>query len=165
MPTDTKRVLIEQAGGKCSNPGCANRLLEVHHVHEWHVYQTHDAAHMIALCAACHDSVTRGDLQITDDELYEWKRIDRSTSTPTGHLFVEPGESPRLLLGSIAVEGGSGVIVFDLSEHHRLSFAVRDEDIMLINLKIASVEGTPLLDVVDGYVRQRDPAIELRTRP
>jgi hypothetical protein len=129
VPVHIKRVLLDQAGYKCANPGCPNSLTEFHHIHEWRVYQTHDAEHMIAICPACHDAVDRGDLQISDEELYGWKGIDRSLSVPIAHIFVEPGPTPRLRLGSITVQGESGVIVFDLSERHRLSLAVRDGDI------------------------------------
>jgi hypothetical protein len=52
-----------------------------------------------------------------------------------------------------------------MPEGQRLSFAVRDGEIMLLNLKISDLDGNLLLDVVDGYVRQREASIELRTRP
>jgi len=164
VPEPIKRTLIEQAGRKCANPGCPVTLLELHHIKEWHIYQTHDAEHMIALCATCHDSIDRGDLQIPDETLYRWKRIDRPASVKTGHIYVEPGPAPKLLLGSIAVQGDSDVLVFDMSERQRLSFAVRDNEIMLLNLKISDTQGDLLLDVVDGYVRKGSAPIRLRTR-
>jgi hypothetical protein len=120
---------------------------------------------MIAICAACHDSVDRGDLQISDNALYRWKGIDRNSATNIGHIYVEPGAAPKLLLGSIAAQGDSGLIVFESSKQQRLSFVVRDGEIMLLNLKISSPDGNLLLDVVDGYVRRREPSIEYRTRP
>ena len=160
-----KRLLVEQAGNKCANPGCPNRLIELHHIQEWHVYHTHDAEHMIAICPACHDSVDRGLLQISDETLYRWKRIDRSRAPSTGHIYVEPGAPPALMLGSMVFRGESGVVVFDMAERHRLSFAVRDNDILLLNLKLSDASGNPLLDVVDGYVRTRSGEVELRTRP
>jgi hypothetical protein len=120
---------------------------------------------MIAICPSCHDAVDRGRLHISDDDLYRWKGIDRSDSLATAHIFIEPGEAPRLLLGSFTVEGESGLVVFDFAERHRLSFALRDGDIMLLNLKISDPEGRLLIDVVDGYVRQRDPNVDFRTRP
>lgn len=159
-----KRTLIEQTGRKCANPGCPVTLLELHHIKEWHVYQTHDAEHMIAICATCHDSVDRGALQISDETLYRWKGIDRSNSIPTGHIYVEPGPAPKLLLGTIAVQGDSGVIVFNMSQGQRLSFTVRDGEIMLLNLKISDSEGKLLLDIVDGHVRRQAPSIDFRTR-
>jgi hypothetical protein len=165
VPAPMKLTLIEQAGRKCANPGYPNRLVELHHIREWHVYQTHDAVHMIAICAACHDSVDRGQLQISDEALYRWKGIDRSSATNIGHIFVEPGEVPRLLLGSITARGDSGLIVFASSEQQRLSFVVRDGVIMPLNLKISTPDGVLALDVVDGYVRKREPSIEYRTRP
>src|SRR5689334_13790952 len=130
-----------------------------------YIYQSHDVNHMIAICPSCHDAVDRGFLQISDDELYRWKGIDRKEALSTGHIFIEPGEAPRLLLGSLVVQGSSGLILFEFAEHHQLSFAVRDNDIMLLNVKISNLNGDPLLDVVDGYVRQRSPSIELQRRP
>jgi hypothetical protein len=165
VPSDTKRILIDQAGRKCSNPGCPNRLVELHHIREWHIYQTHDAEHMIAICSSCHDAVDRGHLQISDEELYRWKGIDRRSALATAHIFVEPGDAPGLLLGSLVAKGESGLVVFDFAEHHQLSFAVRDGDIILLNVKISDPTGNPLLDVVDGYIRQRSPSVELHTRP
>lgn len=164
VPNDIRRTLIEQAGRKCANPGCPVTLLELHHIKEWHIYQTHDAQHMIAICATCHDSVDRGLLQISDETLYRWKGIDRPDSVKTAHIYVEPGPAPKLLLGSIAVRGDSGVVLFDMSEAHRLSFAIREGEILLLNLKISDPEGRLLLDVVDGHVRKHDTAIEFQTR-
>jgi hypothetical protein len=60
VPKPMKLQLVEQTSGKCANPGCANVLLELHHIREWRVYHVHDADHMIAICASCHDSVDRG---------------------------------------------------------------------------------------------------------
>ncbi len=159
-----KAALYEQAGRKCANPGCPSILLELHHIREWHVYQTHDEAHMVALCATCHDHVDRGDLHISDDDLYHWKGIPRVTR-PTAHLFVEPGPPPALLLGSICCRGDSGLTVFDLSGSLRLGFVVRDSDIMLLALRVSDLEDNLIVEVVDGYVRSQDPRIELEHRP
>ncbi len=82
-----------------------------------------------------------------------------------GHIYVEPGESPRLLLGSVCVHGNSGLVVFDFSDRHQLSFAVRGDDIMLLNLKVSAASGERLLDVVDGHVRVQRTGIEFRSRP
>lgn len=164
VPHQAKLVLFEEAGRKCANPGCPNRLVELHHIREWHVYQTHDARHMIALCAACHDSVDRGSLHISDEDLYRWKGIPRDVGS-TAHLYVEPGKPPRMLLGSIAVRGDSGLVVFDFANHHRLSFTVSDGEIMLLNAKLSNLQGRTLLDVVDGYVRQRAAELQMLTRP
>jgi len=35
-----KKLLIEEAGYKCANPGCSNRLIEIHHIKEWSIYHT-----------------------------------------------------------------------------------------------------------------------------
>jgi hypothetical protein len=150
--------------GQVRQSGLPNQLLQLHHIEEWHVYQTHDEAHMVAVCAGCHDSIQRGGLSISDDDLYRWKGVDRS-AFPTAHWFVEPGISPRLLAGSVALEGDSGLLVFDFGRHNRLSLALVDNDIVLLNVKLSTYGGEPVLDVVDGYIRQRDEDITLETRP
>jgi len=119
---------------------------------------------MIALCATCHDHVSRGVLRIEDDDLYRWKGIPRD-APPIAHLFVEPGNAPSLLVGSICCRGDSGVVVFDLSDSLRLSFAVHDDDVMLLSLRIADLHGHALVEVVDGYVKARDERISLEQRP
>lgn len=69
------------------------------------------------------------------------------------------------MAGSVALEGDSGLLVFDFGRHNRLSFALVDNDIVLLNVKLSTYGGEPVLDVVDGYIRQRDEDITLETRP
>lgn len=161
---EMKLLLVDQAGGKCANPGCANRLVQLHHIKQWHVYQTHDEAHMIAVCAGCHDHIHRGELRISDEDLYKWKRIDRTKAATTGQIFIEPGPAPVVVLGNARLEGSDGVVAFDFSRH-RLAFAVREGNLMLLNVKLSSSDGEPLLDVVDHYVRQQADGIKLDLRP
>ena len=159
-----KRVLLQQTGYKCANPGCSNKLLEIHHIKEWAIYQTHDEESMIAICPTCHDAVTRGKLTISDDELYSWKGIERSAAMLTGQIFVEPSSFPRLVLGDFNFIGPEGVTIIEF-EHTKLSLAVRENELAFLNLRIADSDGNPLLDVVDNYVRQRTPDITIDSRP
>lgn len=146
-----KSRLIAEAGDKCANPGCPNVLVELHHIREWHVYRTHDPDHMIALCPACHDAVDRGDLRITDEIAYEWKGIARE-GVSRGHLYVEPSNSPpKLLLGSLAAQGESGLVVFSESEQSQLSFRLVGLDVMHLNATIAAANGRPMVRVTDGH--------------
>lgn len=147
-----KRKLITEAGGKCANPGCPNVLVEIHHIREWHIYRTHDPEHMIAICPACHDAVDRGDLKITDEDAYSWKRIVRQAAS-RGHLYVEPGDvPPTLLLGSIAAQAESGdLVVFSQREDSQLSFKIAGLDIMQVNAIICGVDERPLVRVDDGH--------------
>ncbi|MFE6484103.1 HNH endonuclease signature motif containing protein [Streptomyces sp. NPDC057757] len=163
VPQRMKRVLIEQVGGKCANPGCPNRLLELHHIREWAVYRTHDEAHMIALCPSCHDSVDRGTLTITDDELYQWKGIERSKSAFTGSIFIEPAAAPSIRFGSITLKGPEGVTLFKFASQ-KLAFAVREDELLVLNLKLADATGNIVVDVVDNYIRQRDSGITIESR-
>lgn len=119
---------------------------------------------MIALCASCHDSVSRGPLRISDEDVYTWKGIERRMPR-VGHVYIEPsGQPPKILLGSVSAVGDDGLVVFDLAAGHKLSFAVRDGDIMLLNLKILSA-GSTIVDVVDGYVRTTDDRVQIDSRP
>jgi hypothetical protein len=144
--------LVAEAGGKCANPGCAVRLLEIHHIREWAVYQTHDQKYMIALCASCHDAVTRGDLRLDDKTLYRWKGLVRGPGQSSGHLYVEPGGRPRVLIGSITAQGDSELVIFDLKSQQDLSFHVREQIIMHLNATVLDVRGNLLLKVVDNHV-------------
>lgn len=91
VPPAMRERLVAEAGRKCANPGCAVRLLELHHIRAWAVYQTHDERHMIALCPSCHESVTPGDLRLDDETLYRWKNLIRGSGQASGHLSIEPG--------------------------------------------------------------------------
>jgi len=147
-----KRTLFRDAGNKCANPGCANWRAHVHHIMEWAVYETHDAAHMIAICPSCHDAVHNGPLLIDDETVYAWKRIRRA-GDPRGHVYVEPGDRTLMLLGSLTVTGDQGITVFELGDNNRLGFRVVDGDVMLVNLRIADVRGREVLRIIDGHVK------------
>jgi hypothetical protein len=87
---------------------CESGVLVIPDAHSPHsglaVYETHDAKHMVAICPTCHDAVHNGPLIIDDQKVYGWKHIKRS-KTQRDHVYVEPGDSPKLLLGTIAVTG------------------------------------------------------------
>jgi hypothetical protein len=159
-----KQTLINQAGGKCANPGCPNRLTEIHHIKRWAVYETHDIEHMIAICPACHDAVSRGNLRVSDEDTYRWKGIERPAAARTGSIFVEPGPAPSLLFGSFVFRGVDGITLFDFARQ-KVSIAVRDGELIFLNLKIADAAERPLIDVVDNYVKQRRDDISVEMRP
>jgi hypothetical protein len=166
IPDRIKMQLINEAGNKCANPGCPNTLTEFHHIREWAVYKTHDQKHMIAICPACHDNVSRGRLRIDDDTLYNWKQIARK-SQDSHHIYVEPGSPVGLLLGSIAVETlNNRAVVFELLENQRLEFEVIDNDIILVDFVIKSLKGETLLKMTKNYIKynQFDDNIEIRRR-
>jgi hypothetical protein len=149
-----KTALIAEAGGKCANPGCQNRRTQLHHIREWHVWETHDRAHMIALCPSCHDAAHHGELLITDDELYRWKDIARKPSDDIrDHYYVEPGEPSELVLGNVGIISHTGFRAFDLSPSNQLGFRVVGGDIMRVNLTITTLAGQEALRVVDGDVK------------
>src|SRR4051812_27474471 len=112
VPAETRRRLVEAAGNKCANPGCANFRTHLHHIEQWAVYESHDAEHMIAVCPTCHDAIHNGPLVIDDETVYRWKGgIHRDDSgARRDHIYVEPAAQSFLLLGSLAITGQQGVM-------------------------------------------------------
>jgi hypothetical protein len=165
IPDRIKKQLIKEAGNKCANPGCPNSLTEFHHIREWAVHKTHDQRHMVAICPACHDNVSRGKLRIDDETLYNWKKIARK-SQDSHHIYVEPGSPVRLLLGSLAVETLNKTVVFELLESQRLEFEVIDSDIVLIDFTMKSLEGETLLKMTKNHIKYNklNDDIEVRAR-
>ncbi len=152
VPQKLRQKLVDDAGGKCANPGCAAFRTHIHHIQQWAISETHDGEHMIAICPTCHDAVHFGPLIIDDDTIRRWKQIERSKAG-RDHVYVEPGASSKLLLGTIAVTGLDGVTVFELGNSNKLSFRPEDTDIMLVNLAVSTKTGDEILRVVDGHVR------------
>lgn len=153
VPPATKAALRAQAGGKCANPGCPVARTHLHHIREWAVYESHDDEHMIAVCPTCHDAIHLGELPVDDQTLYRWKSITRTDAARRGHLYVEPSREAKLLLGSISVTGDAGLVVFELSERNRLSFALQDGEIVLLSLTVTDVRGREVVRLVDGHVK------------
>lgn len=152
VSTRLREQLRAEAGGKCANPGCANRRTELHHVREWAIYRTHDRQHMIAVCPACHDAIHHGEIPLSDDTLVSWKRIVRAAEV-RDHIWVEPGAATKLLLGTIAVSTTEAVTVFRLSEHNELSFRIADSDILLTDLRVTSLAGVEIVRVTGNHLR------------
>ena len=151
VPVALKRELIREAGEKCANPGCPSKRTHIHHINEWHVYETHEGSDMVAICPTCHDAVHYGSLPIGDETLRRWKGIERPTSR-RDHVYVEPGETSKYLLGSFVVTAKDGLTVFDLG-HSRLSFRIADGEIMLVDLVVSSADGREILRIVSGHVK------------
>ena len=151
-----KRQIVEEAGNKCANPGCTNWRVHIHHIEHWAVYESNDQKILIAVCPTCHDAIHHGRLEIPDETLYVWKHIKRTKVPEISHLYVEPGEEIKLLTGTIAISTtNQEVIVFQLSANNSLKFRILDEDIMMLNLKIADTNGKEVLRVVDNHVRSK----------
>jgi hypothetical protein len=164
IPIDTRRTILREAGNKCANPGCANRVTEIHHIKEWHIYHSHDAEHMIAICPSCHGGVDRGGLTIDDETLYRWKTIRRTEASTRGHIYIEPGDlAPKLVLGTISVQSETAFVVFELGKYSNLEFCVRGEQILIPRLRVGTNDG-PIIDVIDGHVMKKDRDVEFRSR-
>ena len=154
IPTNIKLSLINESGMKCANPGCVNYTVHIHHIKMWAVYETHDQAHMIAICPVCHSQVHNGELIIDDETLYRWKSLSRTVSKRS-QLYVEPGIFPRILLGTIAVAGNNELLIFDLSPNNRLGFHIVDDDIFLLNLKLKDLRGKEIIRVIENVVKYK----------
>lgn len=149
-----KRLLIEESGGKCANPGCSNWRVHIHHIKHWAVYKTHDSAHMIAICPSCHDAVHHGMFKITDEELYRWKGIQRPAAPDSAHIFVEPASELKLLTGSLCISTTNDqAVVFKLSNTNRLEIRVLDKDILQVSAHLQDEHAKELLRVVENHVR------------
>jgi len=154
VPAAIKRTLLEEAGGRCINPGCANERVHLHHLEEWAVYQTHDERDMIAICPACHDAVHFGSLAITDDTLRQWKAAGQGPRK-SDLLYVEPGRSPLIKLGQISItaEGNEGLHVFTLGPSNHLSYKIEDGDMTLATIRVADAAGETIVRMQDNRVR------------
>ncbi|MHB1038681.1 MAG: HNH endonuclease [Pirellulales bacterium] len=159
VPPAIKEALLREVGNQCANPGCPSGFLEFHHIDEWHVYQTHDQAAMIAVCPTCHGQVHRGNLRIDDATIRGWKRRQHQGAggisiLPRHRVYVAPAKQCSLLLGTLRFANASsntpGLTMFELSPTNMLGFEISDREFLHLNLKIADARGNQILRVVDG---------------
>jgi hypothetical protein len=110
---------------------------------------------MVAVCPSCHDSIHYGLLEIDDSTVYAWKGMERD-GKHMGHLYVEPAANPWIVMGSCRVLTETTARVFHLSDNNRLSFAIQRGRFMSVDLDMHTLDGNPLLNVVNGYVEYRN---------
>ncbi|HBO1420011.1 HNH endonuclease [Pseudomonas aeruginosa] len=153
VPNSIKRLLLEEAGGKCANPGCANSRVEYHHIKEWAVFKSHNQKDMIAICPVCHDAVHYGNLKITEKTLYEWKNIVRSPGPIRSNFYIEPGVESKVILGSISFSQNSPrqTTIFSLSDEQYLKFEVKDE-FLNISTQIIGRDAQPLIRITNNNI-------------
>lgn len=166
IPKALKELLINESGGKCANPGCSNVRSEIHHIEHWAVVKTHDAKHMIAVCPSCHDACHNGKLKITEEDLYIWKKIERSSTKGFGHIFVEPSAISRLLTGSISLstDNNQKLIAFNLSKNDKLEFSI-DDDFLKVSTQLSDPYGNIIIKVKDNNLTfNKDPDITFLQR-
>ncbi|MEO6032532.1 MAG: HNH endonuclease signature motif containing protein, partial [Burkholderiaceae bacterium] len=167
-PSNTKKLLREEAGGKCANPGCGNTRVHFHHIKEWAVYKSHDLQHMIAICPVCHDAVHNGVLEISDETLYQWKaERSRALGLTTIPLYVEPSPDVRLELGSWSFKTENTLLsLFELSKDNLLGIRLLEPDDLRISARISDASGREVLRVVENLVRvQVDQKVKIESRP
>jgi len=163
VPTSVKAALLDEAAGQCSNPACPNTLVELHHIKEWAIYQTHDQTHMIALCPVCHDAVTRGELRLTDGTLYEWKALDAER---WGGVQVPPASLNKLLVGSISTTSDAPFAVFDFDSRQSLSFHLDESGrLLMVNADIHDIQGNRLLEIRHNTTTYIADEVEREQRP
>lgn len=159
VPRQMKRRLHREAGEKCANPGCSALRTQLHHIQEWHVYQTHDEQHMIAICPSCHDAVHHGALEITDETLYRWKQIRREPST-RGHVYIEPRKNPTVELGTNLLFGPpDGFFAFSLSQRNRWEIRIVESEILLISFSLSALSGQEVLRFRENHWKLELPDI------
>lgn len=156
IKTKVKQRLIDAAGGKCANPGCSNRRVEIHHIKHWAIYKCHSEPDMIAICPSCHDNAHHGTLKISDEILYMWKEVAREGSPHTAHLYVEPSSGLKLFGGNATyTTTNSQMTLFELSNKSRLKFRVVDGDLLQVSAAFHNSSGKEVLRVVENNVRVR----------
>lgn len=167
IPRPIKRRLIEEAGGKCANPGCSSTKVQFHHIKHWAVYKAHSADDMIAICPSCHDAAHHGKLKIPDETLFLWKGAFRSRDVVRDVLFVEPANEVGLLVGTIVLTtANQSLIAFQLSNLNTLAFRLEDSDIMLVRARLRDLAGQEVLRVSDNRVKVlRDQNVSFERRP
>lgn len=166
IPKATKAALLKESGGKCANPGCDTIRLEIHHIKEWAAYKTHDEKHMIAICPTCHDAVHNGTLEISDDTLYEWKKIDRDSETHHTHLYIEPGKTSAVFFGGIKFQQKKEqkTILMKFENDNKLEFSV-DDGWLEVSTTLKDRAGKIILQVTKNKLTiNRDPDIKIDQR-
>jgi hypothetical protein len=143
--------------------------MEFHHIKQWAAYRCHNASDMVAICPSCHYAAHHGALKISDDDLYRWKKLDRSDATgavDTAQIYVEPSRTIKLLTGTVAISAsGSEAAVFSFSGANRLKLRVLDGDLLQISARFYRPAGLEILRVVENNVRVvRDKNVKFEFR-
>jgi hypothetical protein len=121
---------------------------------------------MIAVCAACHDYIHRGKLNITDEMLYSWKQISRNVEYMYSNLWIEPGPRPQLWFGTFAFQTESKISIIELSPHNRISFEVNGPDLLILDLHLTGKDGIPLIEIRNNTITHKiHPDLYLETAP
>lgn len=153
IPKQLRRQLIKEAGDKCANPGCSNWRTHIHHVKRWAIFKTHVSDDMIAVCPSCHDAIHNGLLRPSDDDLYQWKGIERSEFSRRSHIYAEPAKKLAILIGSITIVPSHAVAVFGLSDLNNLSFRVLNQEIVQLTAHLIALDDSEIVHVFENYVR------------
>ncbi len=170
IPASVKRGILKAAGGKCANPGCASRLINFHHMDQWHIHHRHNPDRMVPICPTCHSHIhqTHG-IPISDKETAMWKLIRRASDevARASHLYVEPGLPASVILGTTRFTTcNDRVLLLHLSERNHLSFKIVNGSILLLDLAMSNPRSVPLLTVTDSHtLTSNDPAVRCDARP
>lgn len=156
VPKKIRQQLVAEAGNKCANPGCSSWRTHLHHIDQWHIYRTHNADAMIAICPTCHDHVHFGGrLTIDDDTLRRWKTIPASGALSEALLYVMPVTSGpvRVLLGSIAVQTtGNQLTLFRFGNGSTLSMQVLKQRHFRVSASLLDAADIEVVEVLENHV-------------
>ncbi len=108
---------------------------------------------MIAVCPNCHDSIHHGQISITDEILYEWKKIKRPSTDIRSHLYIEPSQETFLILGTCTFSNSEGMYLFNLATKQYLNFKIIDSKITVIGLSITTADGVEVINIVENYIQ------------
>lgn len=145
MPTDVKRELLSETGGACANPGCPRKRTQLHHIDDWAVFATHNAARMIALCPSCHDEIHHGTMTVSDADLLRWKTLPRSGEA-AAHFFVKPQTADSehaafVVIGNQPVSGYEAVSAFTLGNQHLEIDLLKDQSTFVVAFRLDDLDG------------------------
>jgi len=74
-PVSVRRQLRTEANHRCGI--CRSDLpLQFHHMLAWSELKHHDPNHMIAICGGCHDKITHGQIDLTEQRIYKRRLLD-----------------------------------------------------------------------------------------
>ena len=105
LPAALKRAVLVEAGHRCAIPTCRQHPTQIHHIEGFARTREHRFVDLIALCATCHDRVTRG--QIDQRSVRQYK-----ANLAVLNSRYEPFERRILLdLANQGREGDPGAIV------------------------------------------------------
>lgn len=102
IPAELERMVFVESGHRCAIPTCRQHPVQIHHIVDWAKSPEHRFENLIALCATCHDRVTRGQID---------KKSVRQYKHNLGVLVARYEPFERRILVQLARQDPPGAIV------------------------------------------------------